>query len=214
MLLSEAKLMSPLTNLIGQTNKQLNEDINQIKNDDFLDIKEGLNEIKDIITIDNLNENEIIKRINTLLEDLDKFMKNHCFRYSSIEFFSKSKQDISFEENTIEKKKNEEEKNRIFEKQKEFRIQEESNVYKKEETKVILEDMCIIGTIMKKEIIEEKKNNPDKFIPTEEALQETNNKQIFCLGILAKSLENCGIVTAIEKNPSSDAQSQDSSNNK
>ena len=55
MLLSEAKLMSPLTNLIDQTNKQLNEDINQIKNDDFLDIKEGLNEIKDIITIDNLN---------------------------------------------------------------------------------------------------------------------------------------------------------------
>ena len=156
MLLSEAKLMSPLTNLIGQTNKQLNEDINQIKNDDFLDIKEGLNEIKDIITIDNLNENEIIKRINTLLEDLDKFMKNHYLNYS-IDFFSKSKQDISFEENTIEKKKNEEEKNRIFEKQKEFRIQEESNVYKKEETKVILEDMCIIGTIMKKEIIEEKK---------------------------------------------------------
>ena len=76
MLLSEAKLTSPLTNLIGQTNKQLNEDINQIKNDDFLDIKEGLNEIKDIITIDNLNENEIIKRINTLLDDLDKFMKN------------------------------------------------------------------------------------------------------------------------------------------
>ena len=212
MLLSEAKLMSPLTNLIGQTNKQLNEDINQIKNDDFLDIKEGLNEIKDIITIDNLNENEIIKRINTLLEDLDKFMKNHQKNISSIEFFSKSKQDISFEENTIEKKKNEEEKNRIFEKQKEFRIQEESNVYKKEETKVILEDMCIIGTIMKKEIIEEKKNNPDKFIPTEKALQETNNKQIFCLGILAKSLENCGIVTAIEKNPSSDVQSQDASN--
>ena len=121
-------------------------------------------------------------------------------------------QAISFEENTIEKKKNEEEKNRIFEKQKEFRIQEESNVYKKEETKVILEDMCIIGTIMKKEIIEEKKNNPDKFIPTEQALQETNNKQIFCLGILSQSLENCGIVTAIEKNPSSDVQSQDASN--
>ena len=210
MLLSEAKLMSLLTNLNGQTNKQLNEDINQIKNDDFLDIKEGLNEKKDIITIDNLNENKIIKRINTLLEDLDKFM-SRC-RGNYIQFFSKSKQDISFEENTIEKKKNEEEKNRIFEKQKEFRIQEESNVYKKEETKVILEDMCIIGTIMKKEIIEEKKNNPDKFIPTEKALQETNNKQIFCLGILAKSLENCGIVTAIEKNPSSDVQSQDASN--
>ena len=210
MLLSEAKLTSPLTNLIGQTNKQLNEDINQIKNDDFLDIKEGLNEKKDIITIDNLNENKIIKRINTLLEDLDKFMS--LCRGNYIQFFSKSKQDISFEENTIEKKKNEEEKNRIFEKQKEFRIQEESNVYKKEETKVILEDMCIIGTIMKKEIIEEKKNNPDKFIPTEEALQETNNKQIFCLGILAQSLENCGIVTAIEKNPSSDVQSQDASN--
>lgn len=80
MLLSEAKLTSPLTNLIGQTNKQLNEDINQIKNDDFLDIKEGLNEKKDIITIDNLNENKIIKRINILLEDLDEFMKDPCRR--------------------------------------------------------------------------------------------------------------------------------------
>ena len=65
---------------------------------------------------------------------------------------------------------------------------------------------------MKKEIIEEKKNNPDKFIPTEKALKETNNKQIFCLGVLAQSLENVGIVTAIEKNPSSDAKSQDASN--
>ena len=106
MLLSEAKLTSPLTNLIGQTNKQLNEDINQIKNDDFLDIKEGLNEKKDIITIDNLNENEIIKRINTLLDDLDKFMQNpyqENLEENSIEEIPN--QAISFEENTIEKKK-------------------------------------------------------------------------------------------------------------
>ena len=206
-LLNQAKYMNPLTNLINRTNKQLNENIQEIKNEDFEDIKADLNEIKDIINIGgDFDENKIINRINTLLEELDKVI----LHFNSIGLIDLKK--IPKEEKAEEKKKNEEEKNKIFEKQKEFRIKEISNIYKKEETKEVLEDMCIIGTIMKNEIIEEKKNNPDKFIPTEKALKETNNKQIFCLGVLAQSLENFGIVTAIEKNPSSDAKSQDASN--
>ena len=62
--------------------------------------------------------------------------------------------------------------------------------------------MCVrvIGSIMKKEIIEEKKNIPEKFIPTEKALDKKDNKLIFCLGVLVQNLENLDIVTAIEKN--------------
>ena len=62
--------------------------------------------------------------------------------------------------------------------------------------------MCKIGIITKKEIIREKKNNPEKFIETKDALKlENNDNELFALGLLAKNLENMGIETAIEKNP-------------
>ena len=66
---------------------------------------------------------------------------------------------------------------------------------------------------MKEEIIEEKKNNPEKFISIEEATKEENkNNETFCLGILAQNLENMGITTAIEKNGSNDVESQNAAN--
>ena len=71
--------------------------------------------------------------------------------------------------------------------------------------KEVLEDMCVLGSIMKEEIIEETKYNPTKFISIDDAIKE-ENKKTFCLGILAKNLENMGIITAIEKNPSNDDQ--------
>ena len=76
----------------------------------------------------------------------------------------------------------------------------------------ILEDMCKMGCIMKKEIIEKKKYNSKKLISIENALSDKKNKQIFCLGVLAQSLENIGIETAIEKNPINDEDSQNASN--
>ena len=76
----------------------------------------------------------------------------------------------------------------------------------------ILEDMCKMGCIMKKEIIEKKKNNSKKLISIENALSDKKNKQIFCLGVLAQNLENMGIVTAIEKKSSNDEYSQNASN--
>ena len=94
------------------------------------------------------------------------------------------------EEKLLKMKKDEDEKNKIYEKQKEFRFKGAFDNYNKENPKVILEDMCIIGTIMKKEILEEKRNNNDKFIPIEEALKEKNAQPIFCLGLLAQNLEN------------------------
>ena len=75
--------------------------------------------------------------------------------------------------------------------------------------------MCILGNTMKKEIIEETKNEPQKFIPIEEALKEENkNSDIFCLGVLAQNLESIGITTAIERNKekNDDKESQEASN--
>ena len=49
-----------------------------------------------------------------------------------------------------------------------------------------LEDMCIYGNIMKKEILEEKEKNPEKFIEIEEALKlEEKDQDLFALGLLA-----------------------------
>ena len=55
----------------------------------------------------------------------------------------------------------------------------------------VLEDMCIYGTIMKKEIKEEKIKNPKKYISTNEALKlETKDQGLFALGLLSKNLED------------------------
>ena len=73
--------------------------------------------------------------------------------------------------------------------------------------------MCLLGSIMKEEILEEKRNNPEKFITIEEATKEDNkNRGIFCLGILAQNLEEIGITTAIEKNSSNNEDEQNTSN--
>ena len=66
--------------------------------------------------------------------------------------------------------------------------------------KQTIEDMCIYGDIIKKEIIEEKKINPEKFISIEEATKNNSKTNpLFVLGLLAKNLEQSGITTVIEK---------------
>ena len=57
--------------------------------------------------------------------------------------------------------------------------------------------MCALGSIMKEEILEERKSQPDKFISIEEAIK--GDEENLCLGLLAQNLENMGIVTEIEK---------------
>ena len=67
--------------------------------------------------------------------------------------------------------------------------------------------MCIIGNITKKEIIEEKKKNPEKFIETSEALKlKDDDEDLFVLGLLSNNLEEIGIITAIEKDIENDEQ--------
>ena len=120
--------------------------------------------------------------------------------------------------NEDKKKKDEEKKKQkqeILERQKEYRKAQFTKIIQKKPEKVeeVLEDMCILGSIMKEEIVEEKKNNPEKFISIEEATKEENkNEQTFCLGVLAQNLEDMGITTAIEKNSSNNEESQNSAN--
>ena len=65
--------------------------------------------------------------------------------------------------------------------------------------KKLIEDMCIIGDIIKNEIIEEK-NNKENYISIEEAVKkEDKNDSDFILGLLATNFEKMGIMTMIEK---------------
>ena len=65
--------------------------------------------------------------------------------------------------------------------------------------------MCIYGYIMKEEIKEEKKNNPEKFIEVNDALNlEQEDQELFALGLIGNNLQNSGIEVAIEKNESND----------
>ena len=62
-----------------------------------------------------------------------------------------------------------------------------------------LEEMCIYGNGMGERIKEEKKNYPDKYIPTKEALkQENKDPELFALGLVASIAEQYNIETAIK----------------
>ena len=103
-------------------------------------------------------------------------------------------------------------KRRMIEHQKKLRLQKD-NETKDVNQKIneTLEDMCIYGSIMKKEIQEEKKKNPEKFIETSDALQKENEDSgLFALGLISQDLENIGIETAIEKDVEQVNEDEDS----
>ena len=103
-----------------------------------------------------------------------------------------------------------------LEKKKEFKenkLAQNIKLNNEEKTKNQFENMCILGNRIKNEIIEEKKSNPERFIPIEEATKNTKKiDELFCIGLLAKNLENFGIITAIEKNPKQDKESIEKEN--
>ena len=62
----------------------------------------------------------------------------------------------------------------------------------------VMEDMCIYGNVAKNEIVNEKTNNPEKYIPTEKALNnEQQDPGLFSLGLIASALKNMGVEAAI-----------------
>ena len=162
--------------------------------------------------IDNVNDISFMFYICPLLSDSEKilnifYQRNYILKEKGEKRMKEEeeKKGIEDKEKIILKKK----KEMIIQKQVEFRNKKISD----EKVKGVLEDMCILGNIMKKEIIEEKKNMPEKFISIKEATKmENKDKDIFCLGVLAQTLENIGITTAIEKNELNNLESQKASN--
>lgn len=103
-----------------------------------------------------------------------------------------------------EKKKRDIQLKKILQSQKDSRNNANFKTYtKKEEIQKVnktIEEMSIMGTIIKDQIIEEKKTNPEKFISIQDALKtENKDDSLFIMGLLAQNLENQGITTAIEK---------------
>ena len=96
----------------------------------------------------------------------------------------------------LQNQKNLRKKEKIEQKTTEIEYEKEKN----QKINEVLEDMCIYGNIIKKEIREEKQKNPEKFIETSQALQLENEDQgLFALGLLSQNLESIGIETAIVK---------------
>ena len=120
-------------------------------------------------------------------------------------FINKTEILLKQEEEELEERNKK--KKEIIDRQIDLKKSDEGKIKTENITKV-LEDMCAFGTIMKEEIIEEKKKEPEKFISIEEAIKEENKDDgKFCLGVLAQNLEEMGITTAIEKDAPNDIDS-------
>ena len=80
----------------------------------------------------------------------------------------------------------------------EFNSYLKSSSNKENLTNETLENMIIMGDLIKEEILIEKKENPEKFIDIDKNLTDEKNEN-FAICLLAKYLENNGIITAVEK---------------
>ena len=76
----------------------------------------------------------------------------------------------------------------------------EDEIEENKEINQVLEDMCIYGNVVKKQIKEEKEKNPENFIEINDALNlKEQDQQLFALGLLANNMQKNGIEVAIEK---------------
>ncbi len=88
-------------------------------------------------------------------------------------------------------------KNKSFDEDKEEEEERNNN----EKINQFLEDMCIYGNIIKKEIEENQSKNQDKYIKIEDALKmKDKDTNLFCLGLIANNLNSIGIKAVIENN--------------
>ena len=73
----------------------------------------------------------------------------------------------------------------------------------------VLEDMCMYGNLIKKEIKMNIFPNPKQYISTSEALKlENKDNGLFALGLLSNHLENYGIQTLIDLNQSKEGDDE------
>ena len=151
--------------------------------------------IYDIQTEFNDSEDEMKQALQKVYDKLDE-VNNIKLKEKEIE------ENIYI--NIKEKEKFEEMKEDVLKNQEKLRkekieTQDEEEI-KNKKINEVLEDMCIYGNVAKKEIKEEKKKNPEKFVETSEALKLENEDQgLFALGLISQNLESLGIETAIDK---------------
>ena len=210
-------------------NRTIRYDIKSNESTSF-SIKLKINDnIYDIQSSFNDSEEDMQKALQNIYDILDKYGDTDQKREKDKEV------DISLDKDILDKEKYKDMKNKILKEQKDLRNEnnkikdikeneksvesetkeeikeiektEEIIIEKEKDKKVnkVLEDMCIYGNIAKKEIKEEKKKNPEKFIETKEALKlENEDKGLFALGLISQNLEDIGVETAIEKNSDND----------
>jgi len=152
---------------------------------------------------------DIRKEFNDSEEDMKRALLDIFYKLNNInnKKINNKEENIFYDENLKEVK------HEILKKQKklrEIKINENLEIkdqdVKNEKINDVLKDMCIYGNITKKEIKEEKRKNPAKFIDTYEALKlENKDPGLFALGLISQNLENLGITTAIEKSYQDDA---------
>ena len=206
----DQQIMKLKDETISKIIKAFFEDLNIIQNLIFLS--------KLIIITFKISQNK------NILED--KYKKiinsiNTCFEKEEIEKYQHSILSLKEEYEKLSTKiikdkiykKNEEKrlktmKKELLERQKKLREKNKlknNNKENDEKTTIekinsFLEDMCIYGNIVQKEIKKEKEENPEKFLETNEALNlENEDPDLFVLGLLSKNLENEGLETVIER---------------
>jgi hypothetical protein len=93
-------------------------------------------------------------------------------------------------------KKNKEMQKKIVKRQENLNLKS-AEKKQDEQLKEIVQDMCLMGKFMKKEIVKEKQNNPDKFIPIEDAINDKDNNE----GLnIVNEIKNYIIFYKIKKN--------------
>ena len=176
--------------------------------------------------------NELIEKLYDIYPEYRKTSNYFIHKGNIIKGLTKKLKELNIDNNPViiniieeegisESERKEFLRRKMLERQNKMRKKHDKENYDsslKEEQKLdikinnILEDMCIYGNIVKEEILIDKKNNPNKFIETKDALKmEKTDKGIFALGLLASILEDKGIVTAIEKNENKDETSNEES---
>ena len=174
----QSNLLKNLIEYVFQNQDILNE---MEESEDYIKLRKSLSFTKSELE-------KILKNIKTspiISEILLNYDKNKIKRNKLLLIKHKESKDKLFK-NSLKKLKN---------------IRNQKNKADRSEyVKDTLESICVISSIIKENIIEETEKNPEKFVPIKEAIESTDKKNpLFCLGLLAKNLEDQGIMTVIEK---------------
>ena len=159
----------------------------------------------------NFNNNDKENEINPIInrnEENNYYNKFYCCLKNNFSepvfsfFFNKKEEPYDKEKFSILKNQVLERRKNSRQKKKEIlsEIVKENEIEENKEINQVLEDMCIYGNVVKKQIKEEKEKNPENFIEINDALNlEEQDQQLFALGLLANNMQKNGIEVAIEK---------------